>query len=127
GDAAFFEQSHELSSRRLGERLLLARLRAIEQGSVFGHHALEQFQAREVLPQIVEFPARHHNQPPPRTTQSFERRHSLVIYAPVMSQRAVVTTSHSVITHAFILQIAVGESLLTGGNARERIFRTEYS
>jgi hypothetical protein len=100
----------------------------MEQRAVFGDDPIEKIQLREVLSQVIEFPARHHNQPPARTAQPFERRHSLVIHPPVMSQRAVVITCQSVITHALILRIVVGEFLLTGSDVIGRdFFQSEYS
>src|SRR5262245_48431438 len=90
--AALSEKSHEIFTRWLREQLLFTLFRAMEQRAVFGDHSIEKIQLREVLSQVVEFPARYHNQQPARTAQPFERHHSLVVHPPVMGQRAVVIT-----------------------------------
>src|SRR5215510_9557297 len=107
-NAALSKQSHEILPRRLGEQLLFTLIRTMEQRAVFGDNPIEKIQSREVLSQVVEFPARHHNQPPARTAQPFERRHSLVIHPPVMCHLAFVITGPPVISNAFILDTETG-------------------
>src|SRR5262245_28244326 len=51
--AALSEKSHEILPRRLGEQLLFALLRAMEQRAVFGDNPIEKIKVREVLSQVI--------------------------------------------------------------------------